>query len=96
MFCYAVPEIARIDSIAARYNSGPNALAQVWFAYRYANRGKWVQSPAVQRAYSGLQSLPDRSPRTSEILLVRVDSAWVDRRLTGYARPPENPNAPTN
>jgi len=96
MFCYAVPEVAQIDSIKALYNAGPNSLAQVWFAYRYTNLGKWVQSPAVRRTYSGLQSLPSTAPRPTNMLLIRVDSAWVDRRLTGYERPPKNPNAPTN
>ena len=96
MFCYAVPKVAGIDSIKAQYNSGPNALAQVWFSYRYTNLGQWVRSPAVRQTYSGLQTLPDRRPRTAKMLLTRVDSAWVDRRLTGYPRPPENPNAPTN
>ncbi len=96
MFCYAIPEVTRLDSIKAVYNSGPNALAQVWFAYRYTNLQKWVEAPIVQQNFSGLQSLPSRAPRAANMLLMRVDTAWVDRRLTGYERPPENPNAPSN
>jgi hypothetical protein len=96
MFCYAVPRVTRLDSIKAIYNAGPNPLARVWFTYGYGDQGTWVESAAVQRAFSGLDPLPDRQARRStNKLLIRVDSAWVDRRLTGYERPPERPSPPS-
>lgn len=89
MFCYAVPRVTRLDSIKAVYNAGPNPLARIWYTYGYENRGDWVESAAVQRTFSGLDPLPAPQTRPStDALLVRVDSAWVDRRLTGYERPP--------
>ena len=96
MFCYAVPRVTRLDSIKAVYNAGPNPLARVWFRYGYGDFGTWVESPAVQRAFSGLDPLPARQAgQTTQKLLIRVDSAWVDRRLTGYERPPERPRPPS-
>ena len=95
MFCYAVPRVTELDSIKARYNAGPNALAQVWFKYSYEDLGRWVESPPIQRTFSGLSPIPSaRSQSSAEKLLVRVDSAWVDRRLTGYERPPARPRPP--
>lgn len=95
-FCYAVPRVAQLDSIKAVFNAGPNPLARVWFSYRYEDRGSWVESPSVQRAFSGLSPLPEgRRLHATKQLLVRVDSAWVDRRLTGYERPPERPRPPS-
>lgn len=90
MFCYAVPRVVRLDSIKAVYNSGPNALANVWFSYSYQNLGEWRRSRLIRRSFSGLPPLPAPSDtlRTRQ-LLVRVDSAWIDRRLTGYGRPPD-------
>lgn len=97
MFCYAVPRVTQLDSIKARFNSGPNALAQVWFTYGYADLNSWVESPSVRRTFSGEGPLPAPSTRqTTEKLLIRVDSAWVDRRLTGYERPPERPHPPSS
>jgi hypothetical protein len=96
MFCYAIPHVTRLDSIKAVYNAGPNPLARVWFEYGYQDLGSWVESDAVQRTFSGLEPLPSPQARHSGVeLLVRVDSAWVDRRLTGYERPPDRPNPPT-
>lgn len=96
MFCYATPHVTQLDSIKAIYNSGPNPLAKVWFEYGYRDLGTWVESAAIQRTFSGLESLPSPQARHSaEELLVQVDSAWVDRRLTGYERPPDRPNPPS-
>jgi hypothetical protein len=96
MFCYAVPRVTRLDSIKAVYNAGPNPLARIWYTYGYENRGDWVESSAVQRSFSGIDPLPATRTRPSaRALLVRVDSAWVDRRLTGYDRPPKRPNPPS-
>ena len=96
MFCYAIPRVTRLDSIKAVYNAGPNPLAQVWFSYGYTDQASWVESPALQHSFSGLDPLPSpQSRRSARKLLVRVDSAWVDRRLTGYDRPPERPNRPS-
>jgi hypothetical protein len=95
MFCYAIPRVTQLDSIKAIYNAGPNALARVWYSYGYQDQASWVESPAVQRSFSGLNPLPSPQARRSDRkLLVRVDSAWVDRRLTGYDRPPERPTPP--
>lgn len=92
MFCYGVPTVARIDSIKSIYNAGPNNLAKVWFAYRVENRRSWGDTSAVRNVFSNVPSLPrPNTAFTSEELLVQVDSAWVDRRLTGYSRPPEGP-----
>jgi hypothetical protein len=96
MFCYATPHVTRLDSIEAIYNAGPNPLARVWFEYGYKDLGAWVESAPVQRTFSGLESLPSPQARHSGVeLLVRVDSAWVDRRLTGYERPPDRPTPPS-
>lgn len=90
MFCYAVPHVVRLDSIKAIYNSGPNPLATVWFAYSYRGLAEWRQSRLIRRSFSGLPPLPASSDTLqTRQLLVRVDSAWIDRRLTGYGRPPE-------
>jgi len=95
MFCYAIPRVTQIDSIKAIYNAGPNALARVWYSYGYQDQASWVESPGVQRSFSGLNPLPSpQARRADRKLLVRVDSAWVDRRLTGYDRPPERPAPP--
>jgi len=95
MFCYAIPRVTRLDSIKAVYNAGPNPLARVWFSYGYTDQAAWVESPAIRRSFSGLNPLPSPQARQSaRKLLVRVDSAWVDRRLTGYDRPPDRPNRP--
>jgi len=95
MFCYAIPRVTQLDSIKAIYNAGPNPLARVWYTYSYQDQASWVESPGVQRSFSGLPPLPSPQARRSDRkLLVRVDSAWVDRRLTGYDRPPERPNPP--
>lgn len=96
MFCYAVPRVARLDSVKAVFNAGPNPLARVWFTYSYGDLGAWAESADVKRAFSGLDPLPARQARRStNKLLVRVDSAWVDRRLTGYERPPKRPSPPS-
>lgn len=96
MFCYAVPVVTQLDSIKGIYNSGPNSLAKVWFSYGYTDLGTWVDTPAVRNTFSGLNALPSKTlSRTDEKLLVRIDSAWVDRRLTGYERPPKRPDPPT-
>jgi hypothetical protein len=93
MFCYAVPRVVRLDSIKAVYNSGPNPLAKVWFAYSYRNQGDWRRARPIRRAYSALPPLPPSADtlRTDQ-LLIEVDSAWIDRRLTGYDRPPSRPS----
>jgi hypothetical protein len=93
MFCYAVPHVVRLDSIKAVYSSGPNALSKVWFAYSYRNLGDWRRSAYIRRAYSALPPLPSAADtlRTDQ-LLIEVDSAWIDRRLSGYERPPSRPN----
>jgi hypothetical protein len=90
-FCYAIPEVSRVDSIKAVFNSGPNELARVWFAYRYTELKPWVETPSVQRMFSGVEPLPspDRE-RTAEQLLIRIGGiggTWVDRRLAGAERP---------
>ena len=96
MFCYAVPVVTKLDSIKTIYNSGPNSLAKVWFSYGYTDLGSWVNTRSLQTTFSGLSSLPSKTlSRTDTKLLVRVDSAWVDRRLTGYERPPKRPDPPT-
>lgn len=92
MFCYGVPKVSRIDSIKAIFNSGPNELAKVWFAYGVENRRSWGKSAAVRNTFPGVSTLPPTgTERRTEQLLVQVDSAWVDRRLTGYSRPPKGP-----
>lgn len=93
MFCYAVPRVAAVDSIKAVYTSGPNPLANVWFTYSHGALKDWIRTRLVQRAFSGLPSPPSPTDtfRTNQ-LLVRVDSAWIDRRLTGFDRPPERPS----
>jgi len=96
MFCYATPRVTRLDSIKAVYNAGPNSLVRVWFTYGYEDQSPWVESPALRRSFSGLTPLPSPDARRSDRkLLVRVDSAWIDRRLTGYERPPERPTPPS-
>jgi hypothetical protein len=93
MFCYAVPHVVRLDSIRAVYTSGPNPLANVWFTYSYRDLGEWRRARPIRQAFSGLRPLPSPTDtlRTDQ-LLIRVDSAWIDRRLSGYDRPPERPN----
>lgn len=94
MFCFGVPRVVRVDSIKAVYNSGPNPLARAWFAYSYQDVGDWRNAPAVRRAFSALPPLPSSNETLyTRQLLVRVDSAWIDRRLTGFARPPERPGS---
>lgn len=93
MFCFAVPEVVRIDSIKSVYTSGPNPLANVWFAFSYQNLGDWIDLASVRRSFSGLPRLPSATDTLyTDQLLIEVDSAWVDRRLTGYDRPPEQPS----
>lgn len=92
-FCYAIPEITRIDSIKAVYTSGPNPLAQIWFTHGYQDVADWIESRRVQRSFSGLPPRPSSSDTLhTNKLLMQVDSAWVDRRLTGYDRPPDRPS----
>ncbi len=92
MFCYGVPKVVWVDSIKSIYNAGPNNLAKVWFRYRVADRRSWAESAAVRNTFPGVSPLPPpESRRAAEELLVQVDSAWVDRRLTGYERPPKGP-----
>lgn len=92
MFCYGVPSVTRIDSIKALYNAGPNDLAKVWFTSRVEKRRSWSDSVAVRNTFPGVTPLPPPKAQHSwEELLVQVDSAWVDRRLTGYGRPPNGP-----
>jgi len=93
MFCYAIPRVTRLDSIKAVYTSSPNPLANVWFMYKYRPKGKWAASPVLQETFSGLDpSEPSPTEEYSgEQLLMRVDTAWVDRRLTGYEEPPSRP-----
>lgn len=93
MFCYAVPHVVRLDSIKAVYNSGPNPLASVWYAYSYRNLGDWRRSRSIRRGYTAIPPLPSASDtlQTNQ-LLVRVDGSWIDRRLTGYERPPDHPS----
>ena len=92
-FCYAVPHVAKLDSIKAVYTSDPNPLANVWFTYAYRDLGRWAESRTIRRVFSGMPPLPSRTDTTrTEQLLIRVDSAWVDRRLTGYERPPSRPS----
>lgn len=96
MFCYAVPVVTQLDSIKAIYNSGPNSLARVWFSYGYTDLGSWINTRALQNTFSGLNPLPSKTLSRADVkLLVRVDSAWVDRRLTGYERPPKRPDPPS-
>jgi hypothetical protein len=96
MFCYAVPVVTQLDSIKSVYNSGPNSLARVWFSYGYTDLAPWVNTPILQRTFSNLNPLPSKKETyNTKKLLVRVDSAWVERRLTGYERPPKRPNPPT-
>ncbi|PSQ95576.1 MAG: hypothetical protein BRD55_10085 [Bacteroidetes bacterium SW_9_63_38] len=95
MFCYAVPVVTQLDSIRTVYSSGPNPLARVWFSYGYTDLATWVDSSLVRSTFSGLNSRPSKTQtRSAKKLLVQVDSAWVDRRLTGYERPPKRPNPP--
>jgi len=92
MLCYAVPKVTRIDSIKSVYTSGPNPLANVWFAFSYQNLGDWIESASVRRSFSGLPRRPSATDTLyTDQLLIEVDSAWVDRRLTGYDRPPDQP-----
>jgi hypothetical protein len=92
-FCYATPEVTRIDSIKSVYTSDPDPLANVWFSYTYQDLQPWAESREVQRVFRGLRSRPSRTDTIrTEQLLIRVDSAWVDRRLTGYERPPSRPS----
>lgn len=96
MFCYAIPQVAQLDSIKAVFNAGPNPLVRVWFTYEHSDLRRWVESPRIQSTFSGVPSLSSfQQPQTAKELLIQVDSAWVDRRLTGYDRPPERPNAPS-
>jgi hypothetical protein len=93
MFCYATPHVARLDSIKSVYTSDPKPLANVWFVYTYRNLGRWAESASIQRTFSGMPPLPSSSDTLrTEQLLIRADSAWVDRRLTGYDRPPDRPS----
>lgn len=94
MFCFGVPRVVRVDSIKAVYNAGPNPLARAWFAYSYQDIGEWRNDPAVRRAFSALPPLPSSNETLyTKQLLVRVDSAWIDRRLTGFDQPPERPGS---
>lgn len=93
MFCYTVPQIIRVDSIKSVYTSGPNPLANVWFAYSYRGAADWIESRSVQRSFSGRPPRPEPNDTIrADELLMRIDSAWVDRRLTGYDRPPDRPS----
>lgn len=93
MFCYAVPEVVRIDSIKSVYTSGPNPLANIWFAFSYQNIGDWIDLSSVRRSFTGLQPPPSSTDTLyTDQLLIEVDSAWVDRRLTGYERLPDQPS----
>lgn len=93
MFCYATPQVVRIDSIKSVYTSDPDPLANVWFAYTYQNQEQWAESNAIQRVFRGLRSRPSPTDTLyTDQLLIRADSAWVDRRLTGYERPPSRPS----
>lgn len=92
MFCYGVPMVTQIDSIKSVYNTGPNELAKVWYRYTVEKRRSWGQSRGVRNTFPGVTPLPaPGTQRAAEDLLVQVDSAWVERRLTGYDRPPKGP-----
>lgn len=83
-FCYAVPQVARIDSIKSKYTSGPIPLANVWFSYHYERRGQWVETDTIQKTFANLRSVPQpNNPKTDKKLLIRVDTTWVDQRLAG-------------
>ncbi len=92
-FCYAVPEVTRIDSIKAVYTSGPNPLARIWFTHSYPDVADWIDARLVRRSFSGRPPTPSPSDTLhTDELLIQVDSAWVDRRLIGYDRPPDRPS----
>lgn len=94
MFCYTVPQVVRLDSIKSVYTSGPNPLANVWFTYKYQSPADWIDAPFVRRSFSGIPPAPSPTDTLhTKQLLMQVDSAWVDRRLTGYDRPPDRPPA---
>lgn len=96
-FCYAVPAVARLDSIKSVYNSGPNPLARIWFTYEYKDRKRWSESPAIQRTFSSLPSVPSsQEKQAAKELLTRIDTTWVDRRLTGFERRPDRSQPPSN
>lgn len=93
MFCYTVPQVVQLDSIKSVYTSGPNPLANVWFTYKHQPPADWVNASVIQRSFSGIPPTPSPTDTAhTDQLLMRVDSAWVDRRLTGYDRPPDAPS----
>lgn len=85
-FCYAVPQVARLDSIKSSFNSGPNSPVQVWFSYQYEHRGQWVKTDSIQKTFANLRSLPEQNtPQSGKNVLIRMDTTWVDQRLAGTA-----------
>lgn len=93
MFCYAIPRVDRIDSIKAVYTSGPNPLAKVWFTYKHRAPAPWIEAEGVQRVFSNRPPMPSENDTIhTTLLLMRTDSAWVDRRLTGFDRLPDRPS----
>lgn len=94
-FCYAVPQVVRLDSIKSRFSSSPNPLAEVWFSYHYQHRGQWVKTDSIQETFATIRSLPERnSPQSAKKVLIRVnDTTWVDQRLPGTAAPRRRPSS---
>lgn len=84
MFCYAFPRVARLDSVKAVPSRAPGRQAEVWFGYHYRETADWIETPAVERIFSGLPSPPPpEDTMQAKERLTRFKGRWMDQRLTG-------------
>ena len=100
--CYATPEVARIDTIYALRQQGPQPLADVRFAYRLVDVADWARRDDIQRSYPDVQDILATvgQTRTEQQTVVLTDTGWravrVIRRTDGETPPKPGETVPSN
>lgn len=76
IFCYASPEVEKIENYTEGEGMGGVHYAKVKYSYKYVNIADWATKPKVKSAFPQIAKYLDNPDKTSTMEVAKTNNGW--------------------
>lgn len=76
VFCYASPEVDKIENYTEGEGMGGVHFADVKYSYKYINIADWATKPEIKEAFPEISKYLDNPDKTDKMEVAKTNNGW--------------------